>query len=521
MLKPVKATDTVAVWRLLELLSERSPWHRSLWGVGIVLALDELFEGCSALRQGHLSEASIRRMASALQRRTGLHPGLTDAEKQFLRNQVEKTPRADGATHYGIREMSARISGDYLIRWGRAIEAGKYTVEHFARNVAAHLLDAGFSGPYLYRFIKGKLDATEEISLAQLCDALHAEMLANPRRTFEVLLAFTVTPEFPNGVPSAWLHGAAVTTWLKNQGFDTTDIRPAVAMLLHVQARDEVGAVQSARDEAERYAARALIATGKPLRRVPYLWVKGGRAPFPMVDTSRGVSVKELFREDRVFSADASQSVDAALELLAHLEGSSPPAAVAGGWGAIEGLLADPSDRASAADNLATLVTCSFPRAELTTLSYRGERRFPYEFQALASLEANRDRSRMVGQMILENRMPPMPAETDQAAVARLTKLLANPGPELLTVREAIGESFHRLYRQRNLILHGARLDSVALSASLRTVAKLAGAGMDRITHGSYVQRLKPLELVARANLAMAMISRDQPLDCVDLLEIR
>ena len=121
--------------------------------------------------------------------------------------------------------------------------------------------------------------------------------------------------------------------------------------------------------------------------------------------------------------------------------------------------------------------------------------------------------------MIVDGRMPAMRGEVDQAAIARLKKLLYNPGPELQTIRDAIGESFHRLYRQRNLILHGARLDSVALAASLRTVAKLAGAGMDRITHGCYVQRLKPMELVARANLSLALASREEPLCCVDLLE--
>ncbi|WP_067278673.1 hypothetical protein [Mitsuaria sp. 7] len=197
--------------------------------------------------------------------------------------------------------------------------------------------------------------------------------------------------------------------------------------------------------------------------------------------------MKELFREDRVFSSEANQNVDAALELLAHLEGSSPPAAVAGGWAAIEGLLADPNDRALAADNLATLVTCSFPRAELTALSYRAQRKHPDSTQELQGVNVNRERSRLVARMILEGRMPQLPSLADQAAVARLSKLLGNPGPELQTIRDSIGDAFHRLYRQRNLILHGARLDSVALTASLRTVSKLAGAGMDRITHGHYV----------------------------------
>lgn len=520
MLTYVNPLEKVAVIRLLEFLSDQRPWYRSLWGIGVVLAMEELYEACVAMRQGHLSEAAIKRMASSLQKRVGVHPAFTEAEKLFLRQQVQQVPRADGAAHFGIRELSARVSTDYLSRWGRAVADGKFTVEHFARSVAAYLLDAGFAGRYLHDFIKTRLDAPEQISLPQLCDALQAEMIASPRREFEVLLAFTTKPAQPNGVPPSWLQGAAINAWLRDNRFETSGVRAPVAMVLKVHARDVIGAAQAARNESDRYAARALIATGEPLNRAPQLWVKGSLAAAPLKEDSRGVGVKELFREDRVFSADASQSVDAALELLAHLEGSSPPAAVAGGWGAIEGLLADPNDRATAADNLATLVTCSFPRAELTALSYRAQKAHPEQCRELEGVEANRERCRILAKMIIEQRLPEMSGVNDQAAVARIKKLLNNPGPELQTIREAIGESFHRLYRQRNLILHGARLDSVALTASLRTVAKLAGAGMDRITHGHYVQRLRPMELVAKANLALALVSRESPLGCLDLLEV-
>lgn len=156
--------------------------------------MEELYEACVALRQGHLSEAAIKRMASSLQKRVGVHPAFTEAEKQFLRQQVQQVPRADGAAHFGIRELSLRVSTDYLARWGRAVADGRFTVEHFARSVAAYLLDAGFAGQYLHDFIKAHLDAPEPISLPQLCDMLQAEMLASPRREFEVLLAFSTIP---------------------------------------------------------------------------------------------------------------------------------------------------------------------------------------------------------------------------------------------------------------------------------------------------------------------------------------
>ena len=520
MANPVNQTERIAVVRLLEFLSEKKPWHRSLWGIGVVLAMDEMFEACSVMKYGHLSEGAVKRMASSLQKRVGVHPGFTDAEKQFLREHVQQVPRADGAAHFGIRELSTRVSTDYLARWARAVAAGKFRVEHFARHVGAHLLDAGFAGQYLHDFVKARLDAPEALTLSELCDALQGEMRAKPRRDFQVLLAFSTAPLHVNGAPSSWLTGASITGWLREHRFETSGVRAAAAMIVRVQARDVFGAANAARNEADRYAARAILATGQPLNFVPMLWVDGSAAPVPMKGDSRGVAVRELFREERVFATDMSQDVDAALELLAHLDNSSPPAAIAGGWGAIEGLLADPNDRSSAADNLATLVTCSFPRAELTALSHRAEIAHPEQSQELVGVTVNRGRCRIFGRMIVDDRLPEMPGVMDQAAVARMKKLLANPHQELQTVRDSIAESFHRLYRQRNLILHGGRLDSVALAASLRTVAKLAGAGMDRITHGHYVQRLRPLELVAKANLALALINRASPLDCVDLLEV-
>lgn len=521
MLKVVNEGDRCAVARLLELLVDHKPWHRSLWGVGIVLAMDELREACAATRQGLLSDGAVKRIASSLQKRVGVHPALSAQERQFLQQQLQQVPRVESVAHFGIAELSRHIETDCLVRWGRAAGAVTVSSERFARGVASHLLDAGFSGRYMHGVIREHLDGDNRVTLAELCNALQARMDANPCREFEVLIALASMPELPGGVPSTWLRGAAVIQWLRTQGFETAGVRSPVAMVLKVQARDVYGAATAARDVSDRFAARTLIATGKPLFRTPWLWVRGAREPESLQQASRGVGVRELFREDRVFSCEVSHGVDAALELLAHLDGSSMPAAVAGGWAAIEGLLAEPNDRASAADNLATLVACSFPRAELTALSYRIQTGGSAQGDALSAATSNRDRCHVLARMIVEDRLPPLSAVGDQATVARMRKLLANPAVELQAVRDAICDCFHRLYRQRNLILHGARLDGIALGASLRTAAKLVGAGMDRITHGHYVQRLKPMELVARANLSLALLDRASPLACVDLLEGR
>lgn len=461
-------------------------------------------------------------MCTSLLARAGQDPAISEQERQFLRKQLTSVPRAMSLQHYATHEVGARIDANYLERWSAAIGASHKPprVELFARSIASHLLDAGFSGQYMHRFIKNKLNEAGQFSLAQLCEALHAEMVSNPQRKFEVLLAYSALPRFPNGIPDSWRQGAQTTAWLRENGFDVAGIRAPASMIIEVSARDPAGAANAARSESDRFAARALIATGEPLHRIPKVWVKGASEPTSTAHDLRGVGVKELFREDRVFSSDVTHGVDAALELLAHMEGSSPPAAIAGGWAAIEGLLGASNDRSSAAQNLASLVACSFPRAELTALSYEAEKSHPQQCSALARQTSNRERSRLLAEMIIQDQLPEMPRLADQAAVVRLKKLFRDPAEELKTIRELVANSFYRLYRQRNLVLHAGRLDSVALPASLRTIAKLAGAGLDRITHGHYVQGLQPLELVARANLALATIAKDKPLDCVDLLEV-
>lgn len=519
MTPSVNSLENLAVVRLLEFLSDLSPWNRSLWGIGVVLALDELYEGCAVMAQGHLSEASIKRVISSLNKRVGLHPGFTGAEKRLLNQHLQQVPRPDSVAHYTIRQISSIVSADYLARWGRVVASGNFNVELFARSVAGHLLDAGFSGQYLRGFINTRIQGAIPFSLAQLCHDLQQEMTASPPRDFEVLLSFGAIPRLRNGVPSSWLQGPTIIDWLRTHGFDTAGVRAPAALVLRVRARDMIGAAQVARGESDRYAARTLLATGRPLNRVPKLWVAGSAAPVDLDHDRRGVEVRELYREDRIFSADANKSVDAALELLAHLDGSSPTAAVAGGWGAIEGLLAPPTDRSTAADNLAGLVTCSFPRAELTRLAHLVQRDYPGNYPALERAESNRERSRIIGDMIIVGSMPALRGLSDQAAATRMRKLFHNPKVELEIIREVISDSFHRLYRQRNLILHGGKLDSVALTPGLRTVAKLAGAGMDRVTHGHYVQNLKPLELVAKANIALALVDAANPLACVELLE--
>jgi hypothetical protein len=59
----------------------------------------------------------------------------------------------------------------------------------------------------------------------------------------------------------------------------------------------------------------------------------------------------------------------------------------------------------------------------------------------------------------------------------------------------------------------------VALRATLRTAVPLVGAGLDRIAHAALAEGLDPLELAARAELALRLVDGETGLSVVDLLD--
>lgn len=525
MLKSNNQTERLAALRLLELCDANLPWHRSLWGIGIELALQELIEAADAMQIGTLSDVSVKRLAKSIQRMAGADPTLTTQEKTILNERLKDVPRQNGEAYSAICQLARSIGSNYLSRWGVVVRSGtQYSPERMAKCVATHLLDKGFSSAYVHaRLREVIISSPQENTLAELCDELQSLERANPSREWRALVAFEHPPRHPGGFPPGWVRSDQIARWLKERGHSTRGLRPSGGFVWTVIARDAQGAAESARDLLDRYSARLSIATGKGIHALPFIWVEGADEALPIQKGSRGVRVEELFRSGTVFAEPSdvvSESVDAAFELLAHLEQSSPTAAIAGGWAAVEGLLGEPGNRSVAADHLASLVACSIPRAELTTLSYKVEKVAPGVLAGeLAACPTNKQRAIRLVKAIVAKEPLGISHGADEAAIRRMAVLVAAPNRELITAKDLVADAFHRLYRQRNLILHGGMTSSVALSGSLRTVSKLVGAGMDRIAHGLYVNRLKPMELVARANIAIALADTKPPEHCAELLD--
>ena len=334
-------------------------------------------------------------------------------------------------------------------------------------------------------------------------------------------MAFVAVPAGLYGMPPRWVNARAVSEWLRANQFDVSNVRQNGGLWFSVTALDPWSATESALEAIDRIGARIAVGTNRQLIPLPVAWIDGQRRPFPLQRYRRGVEVHALYREDQLYSEGITSNVDSAIELLGPLASSgSPAAAVAGGWAAIEALLTGPGDaeRVSAGDRMASFVACSFPRAELTALSYKVERVGGTLAGLLNSCQTNRDRSAVVAMAIKGSEDLGLHEYSDLAAVARLKVVLLNPGQKLHDIQDHVAGAFRRLYRQRNIVLHWGKTDAVALRASLRTASPLVGAGMDRIAHAWFVDKITPLDLAAKARVRLERLAFSDNETCVDLL---
>lgn len=440
----------------------------------------------------------------------------------FPKGSPRKNLRHSGLDYAALKQMGETIDNHYLGRWADALGgANPPGAERAARAIASHLLDSGFFPDFLHRWWTFKLrhEAGEKAlsDIVREADALAGKV----EKTFRVLVTFpSALQASARGLkpPSNWLTGEQTSGWLSKHQFESRDIKQQGGLLLEVVAREPEAAVQLALEKIELFAARVLVTLRKQVSPIPYAWVEGEKR-YALSRRVRGLKIGAMERENRVWlESEPDGVIDPALELLGPLQLGSSSAAIAGGWAAIEALLSEPGNRGEVSDRLACIVACSFPRSELTELSYVIEKDGGALADQLERLTVNRDRCGIVAQAILDRSVPTLPNPSDNAAIERMRALLRDPHAQLNDIQAHLKDSLARWYRQRNLVLHAGLTNAVALAATLRTATPLIGAGVDRIAHFRYIGRVNPIELAARARLALATVSPLRPLECIDLL---
>jgi hypothetical protein len=490
--------------RLLDFFGRATRWQRGLWSVGLVLTLREVLEASEAVQDGVLSQDALKFLLDHARRLAGPDPGI--GEEAFRRGLMAclngDLPHL-GHDFRALEQLLPELDASYLNHWSIALSKAPPTgPERAARAIAAHLLDSGYHPNFLHRWFTYRIAREPNAkSLAAIVGEAHA-LAQSPQRSFTVVVAFAVASH-PLGGPG-WVDAASLAKWLQGNGLGKRALRQYGGMRLQVLARDPWSAAEEAGERVDRIAARVAIGT-RGTRLIPHseAWVEGRKESYPL-RSPRRVEVLALERENKLDGFDNTNIVDAALELLGPLDTGAVGPAVASGWAAVEAVLTMPGDRQRvlAADRLAALVACSWPRAELTALAYAHETNASDTLATrLRGSADNRERAAIAATAVASGETLALPHGSDQAARERMKEFLSSPRLRLLDVQEHATAAIRRLYRQRNLVLHGGRVGAVALKAALRTAAPLVGAGFDRIAHAWYVNGVDPRDLAARARL--------------------
>lgn len=427
--------------------------------------------------------------------------------------KVSTPAKVSSVTRDDLKHLTRRVGSDYLMNWQAA---EPQPIEFVARAIAGHLLDAGFSADHLHRWITA---TGKDLSTVADLAAATAEMVAKmPVRAHEFFVpcAAPFDKSSASGGRVRWLDGSEAAAWLTEWVPRNKSRRHSGGFIIGVESRDPWAAVEAAQTLVARADARVRVSqpSNDSVQLVGWARVKGNGRSFDVHSTPRQVEIGSLYRQDAVYRFDDGlpTETDDALELASYMESSSPGAAVTGGWAAIEALLVRPGEgnHHTAADRLASLVTCSLPRAELTQLAYRhmGSEAHDPLSEVLAATSTNLEKVRLVETHLRSGGRLALGNPSDIAAEGRILAIINDPSQELTRIRDYVTESLRRLYNQRNTISHYGSLRSVALNATTRTAFTLVGAGLDRIVHAQLESDhpIDPLSLVARAETELRLV---------------
>jgi hypothetical protein len=502
--------------RALDFFDPRRQWQRRVWNVGLVLSLRELVEAPEQRSDGVVTGQSADHLRDAVSRKMESDRSFADASQLGVLRGLLRNPRgrdkryslrAGSVAQRSVRQIANDLDTHYLERWAVALRRGDHpSVEKTARAIGSHLLDSGFHPNFLHEWWLKEAASAPTVALSDVVSAAHT-LLTRSDPTFDVLVAFTAVPRAISPPGPLWLDGSAVVGWARTNGNNVPAQRLLGGFVFRGPAKDPEAAVEQASANVDRLVARAAVGTRNRLAPYEYAWVKGSTSRY-YLHHSRKVEIRVLDRQRQLYGGHSGDRVESAIQLVAQLERGPLAPAVAGGWSAVETLLFGPGDEgaALAGDRLATIVACAYVRAELTRMADQRSRgrRDTLARRLNGAPSATGRADIMLAALVGGEDMRITNDQSEIAAAARLTALLSDPAETLRDIETAVGESFRRLYRHRNSVMHGGQIEGVALRATVRAVAPLVGAGIDRVVHAWLNEGLDPLELTARAGLRIA-----------------
>lgn len=515
-------------------LPKGMPWYRKLWNSGSILTLKELLKLSHAVHNSVISESLFHDAIVFAIKRILCDEGIESSDKDRVKAVLGKNQKIkisyQSCDWYVLDELIKRIEAKYIANWITAIENGVQSTEKTARYLASHFMDIGYSSQYLYQkcIIFRKQENGSQNAILLLLGFFANKVSHNEK--YEVMFTFTKTPrtikrgQISKCSSMEWLVPKEVSQWLLSQKIDSSGVRPTGGLNIKVYATDKFAAIKKALSHSRSVTSRIALGTKKPPQMLNTVWVAGFSESFNLPEINREIHLKVLTKEGLFFSISDDESVENSIALVGFMNEAAPSPAITTGWAAIESLLVGPGGHSKliASERIANIIACSFPRGELTKLAYQylKEGNDDELTKNLVAEKYNKGKTVVIANYIKAGNDLEFEDLADQLAFQRVAKLINSPYQVLHQIREQVRETMHRLYRQRNRVVHGGLVESEYLEATLRTAAPLIGAGFDRIAQALYVQKKSALKLAAQAENRSEFLRVDDSIkDIIGLLD--
>ena len=245
---------------------------------------------------------------------------------------------------------------------------------------------------------------------------------------------------------------------------------------------------------------RATLSARTPIELFGYFWVSGRDERFPIEPPKRGVEVASIARQDRIYAiADGRPSIEQrspcwlTLTTVPH----RPPSQAAGL--APKSLSMGPAEdgnRVETAIRIGSLVTASFPRGELTTLTYSIIVQQRPAATDIPVATTNKERTERIIQRLTTPPLPKFGRVEDMAAGTN------DPVNGRYSGYHQADQPLRRVCVQKALsppqIWWTRGSDRLNCSRGRRSCRSPPNrAAFDRIHHASHRQNLSPVELIS------------------------
>lgn len=503
--------------RMLEQAAPWTPWNRRTWEPSTLLRLRELSEASRMVHLRVLSEGTFTWLRKSLVPLLGQDLGLSNgAYREQLQALLARDFSYLSQTHRRFDYLVTKLETDYVKAWLSVLRSGAdFSVERPSRFIVSHLIDVGFDASWVAKQLKPLLRASDT-HIDDLLETIERILSTHPS-VFEGVVRLRNVPH-SNLIRShpSWRDPNTTNAFILTSG-GVPDRSQNGSLFFSVEARDPNTAAMMVRRTLEQWVDRTRFVPGKGILEYEPVWYltsarqQNLHGPYRMGVAKSLVTTAQTYPDARTTSQ--LPIIDDAFHLASSMFGASDAVAVAGMWGAVESLLAYESPalskeqrgRTIAAERAAHIVAAAWPRAELTKLGFTIPRDPNCPLLLKKAIEAAGSDHELRAGVVLQrlSECPDLTDPADQATLARVKSLQADPGQVLLRVRKYIESSLRRLYRQRNIVLHGGGVTSLALEPTVRTSAPLIAILLDRVLHASSSVDMEPMTLAAVAEVEL------------------